>query len=134
MKDFKPSDFIEGVDYTVAFWYEGHIGTWGYSFACDKEGTLMPFNNQDAEENYRLCLTGSVRGTKVIVGGLVEKSFKYKKPASGTCECGQRLSLPHFTNTCECGKDYNSSGQELAPRDQWGWDTNEHLSDILRIP
>jgi hypothetical protein len=30
-----------------------------------------------------------------------------------------------------CGRDYNSSGQLLAPREQWGWDTGESLSDIL---
>lgn len=31
----------------------------------------------------------------------------------------------------ECATDYNSSGQRLAPRSQWGWDTGESVSDIL---
>ena len=40
----------------------------------------------------------------------------------------------NFTNTCpECGADYNWAGQRLAPRDPWGEETGEHLSDILRI-
>ncbi len=134
MKDFKPCEIIEGVDYNVCFWYEGHIGSWGYTFACDKDGVLKPFNNPDAAENYRLCLTGEVRGTKVVASGVLERPYRYKVPASGTCECGNRLELPNFTNTCECGRDYNSSGQELAPRSQWGWDTGESLSDILQIP
>lgn len=35
---------------------------------------------------------------------------------------------------CEgCDRDYNSAGQELAPREQWGEDTGESLSDILQI-
>lgn len=133
MKDFKPLEFDEGTDYTLNFWFEGHIGTWGYSFACEADGTLRPFNNPDAEANYNLCLGGDVRGTKVVAGGLQGRPYRYKVAASGTCDCGRRLELPGFTNTCECGKDYNSSGQELAPRSQWGNDTNEHLSDILRI-
>lgn len=31
-----------------------------------------------------------------------------------------------------CETDYNSSGQRLAPRSQWGWDTGESVSDILQ--
>lgn len=133
MKDFKSCEMIEGTDYTVCFWFEGHIGGWGYSFACDKDGALMPFNCPEAEENYQLCLTGDVRGTRVIAGGVRERQFRYKQVATGTCECGEKMELPNFTNTCECGRDYNSSGQELAPRSQWGCDTNESLGDILRI-
>ena len=30
-----------------------------------------------------------------------------------------------------CEADYNSSGQRLAPREQWGWDTGESLGEIL---
>lgn len=53
----------------------------------------------------------------------------------GKCSCGEAVGLSGFTNTCpKCGRDYNSSGQELAPRKQWGCETGESLSDILRIP
>jgi hypothetical protein len=49
---------------------------------------------------------------------------------TGVCSCGEVIELHNFTNTCfECGKDYNSSGQELAPRDQWGEETGEHWSE-----
>ena len=57
----------------------------------------------------------------------------YKVPRIGLCQCGEEVILDHFTNTCECGRDYNRSGQELAPREQWGEETGESLSDILRI-
>lgn len=40
-----------------------------------------------------------------------------------------RLSLMEFTNTCTCGRDYNSCGQLLADREQWGVETGEHWSE-----
>lgn len=56
-------------------------------------------------------------------------------PAEGSCEiCRATVELYGFTNTCDgCGADYNSSGQRLAPREQWGAETGEHLADILSI-
>jgi hypothetical protein len=54
-------------------------------------------------------------------------------PALWKCDCGEELECPDFTNTCECGADYNSGGQRLAPREQWGEETGESLSDILSI-
>ena len=58
----------------------------------------------------------------------------YVEPAVLRCDCGHNLQLYAFTNTCErCGRDYNSSGQGLAPRSQWGEETGESLGDILRI-
>lgn len=50
------------------------------------------------------------------------------------CDCGEELECFEFTNTCDkCGADYNSAGQRLAPRSQWGEETGESLSDILSI-
>lgn len=40
-----------------------------------------------------------------------------------------RASEHHVFEGCEA--DYSSSGQLLAPRSQWGWDTGESLGDIL---
>ena len=52
----------------------------------------------------------------------------------GTCEsCGEEVGLMQFTNTCRCGADYNSSGQRLAPRSQWGEETFESVADILAV-
>jgi hypothetical protein len=42
-----------------------------------------------------------------------------------TCDCGRELDCPSFTNTCDCGADYNWAGQRLAPRSQWGEETGE---------
>jgi hypothetical protein len=53
-------------------------------------------------------------------------------PAVGVCEeCALPVTLKGFTNTCECGADYNMSGDLLAPRDQWGEETGESVADIL---
>lgn len=49
------------------------------------------------------------------------------------CDCGEELPCPDFTNTCDCGREYNSCGQLLAPREQWGWETGEHPADIGMI-
>ena len=50
------------------------------------------------------------------------------------CACGAEVVCEYFTNVCTCGRDYNTCGQLLAPRSQWGEETGEHLADILRIP
>lgn len=47
------------------------------------------------------------------------------------CDCGRVIACPDFTNTCDCGADYNSAGQRLAPRSQWGEETGEHWSDCV---
>jgi hypothetical protein len=58
----------------------------------------------------------------------------FRSPAVGLCDCGANVELPSFTNTCDgCGADYNSSGQRLASRTQWGEETGESLGDILAI-
>jgi len=50
------------------------------------------------------------------------------------CVCGSPVYCEGFTNTCDdCGRDYNGSGQLLAPRELWGQETGESLGDILRI-
>ena len=44
--------------------------------------------------------------------------------------CGEEMICEDFTNTCDiCGRDYNSAGQELAPRSQWGEETGETWQD-----
>jgi len=45
------------------------------------------------------------------------------------CDCGRSVECWSFTNTCDCGRDYNNSGQMLAPRCHWGEETGEHWSE-----
>lgn len=60
--------------------------------------------------------------------------YVYREDALGQCDCGEEIFLSRFTNTCPtCGRDYDSAGNELAPREQWGCDTGETVSEILMI-
>jgi len=45
------------------------------------------------------------------------------------CSCGEEIECTSFTNTCDCGNDYNFAGQLLAPREQWGEETGEDWHD-----
>jgi len=56
-----------------------------------------------------------------------------REPKVIECGCGRKVECYGFTTTCDCGRDYNWNGDLLAPREQWGEETGEHLSDILRI-
>jgi hypothetical protein len=47
------------------------------------------------------------------------------------CACGAKLTCMSFTNTCDCGRDYNTAGQLLASREQWGEETGETAGDVL---
>lgn len=48
--------------------------------------------------------------------------------------CGVELECIGMTSTCTvCSTDYNSAGQQLAPRAQWGEETGESIGDILAI-
>lgn len=63
------------------------------------------------------------------------RTYEYESfhriPAKGKC-CGLWIELHSFTNTCpKCHSDYNSSGQRLAPRSQWGEETGEHWTDCI---
>lgn len=59
--------------------------------------------------------------------------YKWREPSLGRCYCGRTVELAGFTNTCDRGREYNSAGQELAPRECWGEETGEHPADIGRI-
>lgn len=50
----------------------------------------------------------------------------------GLCDsCGREVVLSGFTNTCDCGADYNMNGTRLASRSFWGEETGESLCDIM---
>jgi hypothetical protein len=47
------------------------------------------------------------------------------------CErCGREVLCYAFTNGCECGAEYNMSGQMLADRSQWAEDTEDDPYDV----
>ena len=131
MKILKRREHKEIVSYYRVFDYEDSPGS-GFSFDCDALGQVF-ISNECAEKNYQSCLTGKVNGKKVVDQGIEKIANWHSDPAIGECQCGEQVVLWGFTNACECGRDYNSAGQELADRSQWGEETGESLSDILAI-
>jgi hypothetical protein len=47
------------------------------------------------------------------------------------CGCGREVQCWNFTNTCQCGRDFNFAGQALCPREFWGEETGEHPSECV---
>lgn len=132
LKNIVPTRWVEGENYTRSFTFRGRQGS-GFSFPSDKRGNVdldHLAQRPAALENYHKCLDGTY---DVIDNGVVVERWHSKESGYGYC-CGQKVYLDRFTNTCDnCGTDYNSAGQELAPREQWGEETGESLADILRI-
>lgn len=143
--------------YSLTFEYIGSNGS-GCAFDCDKEGkvdlsklhpcailtyTEAKFGQVTRRENvqYRVGADGEyepIPGTGEMVtrevskGEVITYINRQIVPAVGECDCcGRDVHLYGFTNTCECGADYNMSGQMLAPREQWGEETGETAADIL---
>jgi len=113
------------------FDWEDEAGS-GFAFRCDEKGQLQLDVHRGALANYAACLGGEVNGRKVVDRGVLRHEHSYIEPAVGLCErCGEEVELTGFTNCCSCGADYNMSGQLLAPRSQWGWETGESVADIL---
>lgn len=128
MKIIKPRKVIETIIYFHDFEREDKSG---YRFECDVNGNIE-FKNDIYEENYNKCISGYFDG--LVYKGIRSYTHSYTEVAIGECVCGDEVELHGFTNTCEaCDRDYNGSGQLLAPREQWGGDTFESLSDILNI-
>jgi hypothetical protein len=120
---------VECVQYSRVFNYRGEEGA-GFAFDCDEHGVVDTAKMGDAgRENLRKCLAGE---RDVVDRGVQKAEWHYYEPAVGRCPCGREVSLDHhFTNTCDCGRDFNGSGQLLAPREQWGEETGETAADIL---
>ena len=126
---------IETITHSHFFEWKDCPGA-GFGFDCDEKGNVdLSTMCTEAIENLSNCLRDvSEPDGKLIDRGIQTYHGRYTTPAIGLCEvCGRRVELDGFTCTCECGADYNSSGQRLAPRSQWGEETGESLSDILRI-
>lgn len=106
----------------------------GVKWDIDWEASKVSISNHEGETRYiRVPGTGE-KVTLKVNREVISHQNREIIPAVGECECGKDVELHGFTNTCECGADYNMSGQLLAPRSQWGEETGESLSDILKIP
>ena len=117
------------VTYARSYCFKDNHGS-GFLFPCDKDGNMEPLN-EIAQKNYERCQTDE----NIIYVGVEAIERRHVEPAVGRCACGHTVSLERsWINSCQgCGRDYNGSGQELAPREQWGEETGEHWTDIVNL-
>ena len=125
---------VEIVSYELVFIFVNERGR-SFGFPCDKSGNV---NESELTacglDSLTQCRAGAIDGNAVRKPTINRSVKSYTEPAIGRCDCGCDVTLAGFTNTCEgCGADYNSAGQQLAPRSQWGEETGESLADILAI-
>jgi hypothetical protein len=121
MNIVRKSRIVHVESYGLSFEWNDMPGA-GFSFPCDKQGmVLLDEMPLEARQNLEKCMRGEYA---VFLLGVQDYSYTYREPAQGQCSCGRIVELMDFTNTCECGFEYNSCGQLLAPRNQWvePWD------------
>ncbi len=134
MKILRERQVITESGHELFFQAKGaHRGT-GFGFPCNQFGMLYARNyyglmNDDAKRNYKHAMSGIDSEPPVV------KSYQWKNVIQriGLCECGEEVILDDFTCPCICGLDYNSAGQLLAPRQQWGEETGEHWVEVAQI-
>lgn len=90
----------------------------GFSFLCDEHGNiLMGDLAPEALDSVLTCFTDE----RVADRGIEVYSHSYREGPTVECDCGRHVHCDDsWANGCECGREYNSSGQQLAPRSQWG--------------
>jgi hypothetical protein len=122
-------------EYQLVFTREGCPTGSGYSFECDSEGNMLPTEFEAAKKNRAQALTGEDYDGTPLRREVVDVSRTVHVPAVLRCDCGEKVTLSGFTNTCSrCHADYNSNGTRLGPRHFWGEETGESPGDVLRIP
>ncbi len=103
----------------------------GFGFDCDAKGRVVLAN--DAQRaSYAQAMRELADGTIADMGVVIHR-WTYRQPAEGRCVCGRTVVLDGFTCPCDCGRDYNASGQMLAPREQWGEETGETAADLIGV-
>lgn len=97
-----------------------------FSFNCDKDGKVDKKALHPYEE---VTLTYCLPETHDAEVREDERWVKAERV--GRCHCGEEVYLDAFTNPCDCGADYDMSGNMLAPREQWGAETGEHWTECF---
>lgn len=132
MKIIQDRTWRESTTYSLFYEYKGEHGA-GYSFNCDENGNIFLDKLHDVARTQSLpyCQNNPELFKKPRI---VEYTNRWKEPRIGLCSCGCEIELERFTNTCDgCQADYSSSGELLAPREQWGEETGESVADILSV-
>ncbi len=96
----------------------------GFRFDCDASGNVNESALYPAGlANLKALRAGTISATRLTVE---RRAYVEHVPAVCRCECGKAVTLHDgWSNACDCGLEFNGSGQLLAPRAQWGEETGE---------
>jgi len=96
----------------------------GFRFDCDASGNVNEGKMFPAGlANLRGIRSGAIPCTPLEVES---RAWVEHIPAVCRCDCGRSVTLcDSWANSCDCGAEFNGSGQLLAPRSQWGEETGE---------
>lgn len=119
----------EDISHELVFASKVHRGC-AYAFACNEAGEVLTAQLQPLAV---LNLEKARTSPDYYPARVRILRHRYTIPAAGICECGATVELDGWTNTCECGRDYDSGGGLLAPRYCWGEETGEHYADLARL-
>lgn len=108
-------------------WFPIYSATHGMAFDCDANGNVdVDKLNPAARTNYEMC-----KRDHLDIQEIQTWDSRETVPGILQCDCGAKHEIwDHHDITCErCGESYNSAGQKLAPRSQWGEETGESAFD-----
>lgn len=114
----------------------------GYSYDIDEDGHFVRNDYWDykPDEEWVLHLARIITRSVLLdndpewVKDIRVYEASYWEPSMWICHCGEEIygNGPGDDFGCDnCHRDYNAFGQELAPREQWGYETGEHYVDIV---
>lgn len=90
----------------------------GYSFDCDSQGNLLP-----GEDLKFKAHAEDINSREWYYDGVVQEYVHtVVEPMVLECDCGERLFISDTDEVCECGRWYNSFGQELRDPKYWDWE------------
>ena len=120
IKDYKPSEIEEIVEYELVFYVErgGGLG-----FPCDENGNVDRSKLMEpAIKNLDYALSHP-EDYPYAWNEIEKNTRRYRNPASGICKCGERIDLYNeYMGACECpccGQWWNLFGQELNNPETW---------------
>lgn len=130
LTNYHHSERIERVSWEYRYDHLGHLNSWGYAFPCSDTGVVYPLEGA-AIESLVYCQTHPEEFEPAHIHKFV---WIQNHPAQGVCECGRLvICYDPLWNSCDCGRYYNLSGQEVeAPRmGGYRYETGETYSDIV---
>ena len=114
MKIISPRNRVEIVSHALFYERRDSPGG-GFSFPCDAEGNIIGDECGTQEDRVAQASKLEAEGDKWFRPRIQSCYHHDVEPAVGECDdCGKHVALTYgLDNTCECGANYNMSGQRV---------------------